>query len=48
MTGRVAGRPALHLDFFPEDCLVFIDESHVSVPQIGSMVEATAHERVAR
>lgn len=39
MTGRVAGQPPFTLmDFFPEDYLLFIDESHVSVPQIGSMV----------
>ncbi|MDD2572831.1 MAG: excinuclease ABC subunit UvrB, partial [Eubacteriales bacterium] len=39
LTGRVAGQPPFTLmDFFPEDYLLFIDESHVSVPQIGSMV----------
>ena len=36
--GRQAGeRPYCLLDFFPEDFLLFIDESHVSVPQIGGM-----------
>ncbi len=36
--GRQAGeRPYCLLDFFPEDYLMFIDESHVSVPQIGGM-----------
>ena len=36
--GRQAGeRPYCLLDFFPEDYLMFIDESHVSVPQIGAM-----------
>lgn len=36
--GREAGtRPFCLLDFFPEDFLMFIDESHVSVPQIGGM-----------
>ena len=36
--GRQAGeRPYCLLDFFPEDFLMFIDESHVSVPQIGGM-----------
>ncbi len=36
--GREAGtRPFCLLDFFPEDFLMFIDESHVSVPQIGAM-----------
>ena len=36
--GRQAGeRPYCLLDFFPEDFLMVIDESHVSVPQIGAM-----------
>lgn len=36
--GREAGtRPYCLLDFFPEDFLVVIDESHVSVPQIRAM-----------
>ena len=36
--GREAGtRPYCLLDFFPEDFLVIIDESHVSVPQIRAM-----------
>ena len=30
-------RPYCLLDFFPKDYLMFIDESHVSVPQIGAM-----------
>ncbi|HEV3121426.1 MAG TPA: helicase-related protein, partial [Isosphaeraceae bacterium] len=29
--------PNTLLDFFPQDCLLFIDESHVSVPQIRGM-----------
>ena len=36
--GRQAGeRPYCLLDFFPEDYLMMIDESHVSVPQISAM-----------
>ena len=36
--GRQAGeRPYCLLDFFPDDFLLMIDESHVSVPQIGGM-----------
>ena len=36
--GREPGeRPYCLLDFFPEDFLMVIDESHVSVPQIGGM-----------
>jgi excinuclease ABC subunit B len=30
-------RPWCLIDFFPEDFLLFIDESHVSIPQIGGM-----------
>ena len=36
--GREPGqRPYCLLDFFPKDYLMFIDESHVSVPQISAM-----------
>ena len=36
--GRQAGeRPYCLLDFFPDDYLLIIDESHVSVPQISAM-----------
>ena len=36
--GRKPGeRPYCLLDFFPDDFLLVIDESHVSVPQIGAM-----------
>ena len=36
--GREAGqRPYCLLDFFPEDYLIVIDESHVSLPQISAM-----------
>ncbi len=36
--GRQAGeRPYCLLDFFPDDFVLVIDESHVSVPQIGAM-----------
>ena len=38
--GRSAGSaPNTLLDFFPEDFLLVIDESHVTVPQIGAMFE---------
>ncbi len=38
--GRAAGSaPATLLDYFPEDFLLVIDESHVTVPQIGGMYE---------
>ncbi len=36
--GRNAGdRPYCLLDFFPKDFLLVVDESHVSIPQIGAM-----------
>ncbi len=38
--GRPAGSaPATLLDYFPEDFMLVIDESHVTVPQIGGMYE---------
>jgi len=40
LSGRPAGeRPACLFDYFPKDYLVVIDESHVTVPQIGGMYE---------
>ena len=29
--------PSTLLDYFPDDFLLFIDESHITVPQIGGM-----------
>jgi excinuclease ABC subunit B len=38
LSGRRAGeRPETLYDFFPKDFLLFVDESHVTVPQIGAM-----------
>jgi excinuclease ABC subunit B len=38
LTGRAAGEPPYTLlDYFPNDFLTIIDESHVTVPQIGGM-----------
>lgn len=40
LTGRKPGEPPYTLmDYFPEDFLVIIDESHVTVPQLGAMYE---------
>jgi excinuclease ABC subunit B len=40
LDGRPAGSaPHTLLDFFPDDFVVFIDESHQTVPQIGGMYE---------
>ena len=38
ITGRLPGEPPYTLiDYFPEDYLIFLDESHITVPQIGAM-----------
>lgn len=38
LTGRKAGQPPpTLLDYFPEDFIVFLDESHITVPQLGAM-----------
>ena len=40
LDGRAAGsRPYCLIDYFPDDFLCFIDESHQTVPQIGGMYE---------
>jgi excinuclease ABC subunit B len=44
--GRGQGSPPnCLLDYFPEDFLVVIDESHVTVPQIGAMYEGDASRK---
>ena len=46
LDGRAAGSPPnCLLDYFPEDFLVVIDESHVTVPQIGAMFEGDASRK---
>ena len=38
LSGRASGeRPACLFDYFPDDFLVVVDESHVTLPQIGGM-----------
>ena len=40
LTGRKEGqRPAVLLDYFADDFFTFIDESHVTLPQVGAMYE---------
>ena len=40
LSGRAPGeRPQVLLDYFPSDFVTFIDESHVTLPQIGAMYE---------
>ncbi len=44
--GRVAGSaPATLIDYFPDDFLLVIDESHVTVPQIGGMYEGDSSRK---
>jgi excinuclease ABC subunit B len=46
MDGRMPGEPPhTLLDFFPDDFLLVIDESHVTVPQIGAMYEGDASRK---
>jgi excinuclease ABC subunit B len=46
LDGRDPGSaPNCLLDYFPEDFLVVIDESHVTVPQIGAMFEGDASRK---
>jgi excinuclease ABC subunit B len=46
LDGREPGTaPNCLLDYFPEDFLVVIDESHVTVPQIGAMYEGDASRK---
>jgi len=44
--GRMPGEaPHCLIDYFPDDFLVVIDESHVTVPQIGAMYEGDASRK---
>ncbi|RSM70497.1 excinuclease ABC subunit UvrB [Kibdelosporangium aridum] len=44
--GREAGSaPATLIDYFPEDFLLIIDESHGTVPQVGGMYEGDASRK---
>jgi excinuclease ABC subunit B len=46
LDGRDSGSaPHCLLDYFPEDFLLVIDESHVTVPQIGAMYEGDASRK---
>ena len=46
LDGRSTGSaPNCLLDYFPEDFLLVIDESHVTVPQIGAMYEGDASRK---
>ncbi|HMR49960.1 MAG TPA: excinuclease ABC subunit UvrB [Arachnia sp.] len=44
--GREAGSaPSCLLDYFPEDFVLVVDESHVTIPQIGGMYEGDASRK---
>ena len=46
LSGRNPGEPPPTLfEYFPEDSLLFIDESHVAVPQIGGMYRGDASRK---
>jgi excinuclease ABC subunit B len=46
MDGRTYGEPSYTLlDYFPDDYITVIDESHVTIPQIGGMYEGDASRK---
>jgi excinuclease ABC subunit B len=48
LTGRLPGQPPYTLlDYFPDDFILFIDESHVAVPQVGGMYEGDRSRKEA-
>ncbi len=48
LTGRAPGQPPYTLlDYFPKDFVMFIDESHVAVPQVGAMYEGDRSRKKA-
>lgn len=47
LTGRKAGEPPPTLfEYVPQNALVFIDESHISVPQIGGMFKGDRSRKI--
>ena len=49
LSGRREGeRPACLIDYFPPEFLVVVDESHVSLPQIGGMYNRSEERRVGK
>jgi excinuclease ABC subunit B len=46
LDGRSAGQtPYTLIDYFPKDFLVFVDESHVTVPQVGAMFKGDSRRK---
>src|SRR2546422_8501082 len=49
LTGRAVGeRPACLLDYFPDNYLCIIDESHQTLPQLGGMFEGDRSRKQTR
>ena len=47
LTGRIEGEaPPTLLEYFPDDFLLFIDESHVTVPQVGAMYRGDRNRKL--
>jgi excinuclease ABC subunit B len=47
LTGRAAGEPPPTLfEYLPKDAILFVDESHVSIPQIGGMFNGDRARKV--
>jgi excinuclease ABC subunit B len=47
LSGRKVGEPPYTLfDFFPKDYLLFVDESHATVPQVGAMFNGDRSRKV--
>jgi excinuclease ABC subunit B len=47
LSGRKEGEPPYTLfDFFPDDYLLFVDESHATVPQVGAMFNGDRNRKV--
>jgi excinuclease ABC subunit B len=48
LSGRQEGeRPAVLLDFFPDNFLAFVDESHVTIPQVRGMYEGDRSRKLS-
>ncbi len=48
LSGRAEGeRPAVLIDFFPDQYLTFIDESHITIPQIRGMYEGDRSRKLS-
>jgi excinuclease ABC subunit B len=48
LSGRAPGEPpAVLLDYFPEGCLIFVDESHVTIPQLRGMYKGDRSRKLS-